>query len=419
MLGAVKRFLPDEGLLDAAIRGGSSLAKKDIEGITTLLVDAEMKMFDGLRTPVDLPAERRRRPAARPRLRATPSGSSPTTCASRYGAEPGFITMNLPALLPVLDELGIENPIVCSNINKIGFRMCGGLEAYETALRERRFRAVAMSVFASGAIPARRGDRVGLRAAERRVDRVRRVEPAEHPEHPRAGVRVLGLSATDDPARSVDRRAPQAAAPPAPAARRASTARTAGPRSTRRRVDRCSTARRSTSCTSSADATRSTCCATCPLPAASSAITTIDTIVSTGSAMALPFFALARARRLDCHYIESAARSDGPSATGRAISRIPGVRLYAQYSNWAGGGWHYRGSVFDSFEPDEDGAHPPIRLRKVVGHAGHLPRVRVRAAGTASAGRSCRPRPTCCGRRATPIPAASGSTASARYPSAT
>ena len=71
----------------------------------------------------------------------------------RYDAEPGFITMNLPALLPVLEASGIENPIVCSNINKIGFRMCGGLEAYETALRERRFRAIAMSVFASGAIP--------------------------------------------------------------------------------------------------------------------------------------------------------------------------------------------------------------------------------------------------------------------------
>src|SRR6202045_478060 len=32
MLGAVKRFLPDEGLMDAAIRGGTSVAKKDIEG---------------------------------------------------------------------------------------------------------------------------------------------------------------------------------------------------------------------------------------------------------------------------------------------------------------------------------------------------------------------------------------------------
>src|SRR5581483_8332060 len=43
MLGAVKRFLPDEGLMDAAFRGGASLARKDIEGLTTLLVDAEMK----------------------------------------------------------------------------------------------------------------------------------------------------------------------------------------------------------------------------------------------------------------------------------------------------------------------------------------------------------------------------------------
>jgi aryl-alcohol dehydrogenase-like predicted oxidoreductase len=42
---------------------------------------------------------------------------------------------------------------VCSNINKLGFRMCGGLEAYERALREREFRAIAMSVFASGALP--------------------------------------------------------------------------------------------------------------------------------------------------------------------------------------------------------------------------------------------------------------------------
>ena len=31
--------------------------------------------------------------------------------------------------------------------------MCGGLGAYQEALRERRFRAIAMSVFASGAIP--------------------------------------------------------------------------------------------------------------------------------------------------------------------------------------------------------------------------------------------------------------------------
>jgi hypothetical protein len=152
MLGAVKRFLPDEGLLNAAIRGGSSLATKDIDGIATLLVDAEMKMFQGLRTPViflqNLVVDLMLGLGFKDAFRVFAEH-----VRERYDAEPGFITMNLPALLDVLDEVGIENPIVCSNINKIGFRMCGGLERYEAALRERRFRAVAMSVFASGAIP--------------------------------------------------------------------------------------------------------------------------------------------------------------------------------------------------------------------------------------------------------------------------
>ena len=70
----------------------------------------------------------------------------------RYRAEPGFITMNLPLLLDALEEVGVKNPIVCANINKIGFRMCGGIEAYVEALRNRRCRPIAMSVFASGAI---------------------------------------------------------------------------------------------------------------------------------------------------------------------------------------------------------------------------------------------------------------------------
>ena len=154
MLGAVKRFLPDEGLLNAAVRGGSSVARKDIEGLTTLLIDAEMKMFEGLRTPViflqnvvvDLLLGLGFHEAFR---------IFAEHVRSRYEAEPGFITMNLPALRVALEETEIANPIVCSNINKIGFRMCGGLEAYDEALRAGGFRAVAMSVFASGAIPAR------------------------------------------------------------------------------------------------------------------------------------------------------------------------------------------------------------------------------------------------------------------------
>jgi hypothetical protein len=153
-MGALKRFLPDEGFLDAAMRGTRSLARKDIEGITTLLIDSEMKMFAGLSTPViflqnivvDLLLGLDFIDAFQifhDHVRA------------RYNAEPGYITMNAPKLLAVLDHLGIENPIVCSNINKVGFRMSGGMEAYQKMLAEHEFRAIAMSVFASGAIPPR------------------------------------------------------------------------------------------------------------------------------------------------------------------------------------------------------------------------------------------------------------------------
>jgi hypothetical protein len=73
----------------------------------------------------------------------------------KYGAEAGFITMNLPLLVGALEEVGVKNPIVCANINKIGFRMAGGVDAYRELLRLGRCRAIAMSVFASGAIPAK------------------------------------------------------------------------------------------------------------------------------------------------------------------------------------------------------------------------------------------------------------------------
>jgi UDP-N-acetylglucosamine transferase subunit ALG13 len=92
----------------------------------------------------------------------------------------------------------------------------------------------------------------------------------------------------------------------------------------------------------------------------------VRTIVSTGSAMALPFFALGRARGLTCHYIESAARSDGPSKTARMIGRIPGVNLYTQYPAWEDHRWQYRGAVFDSFLPADEPVERPHELRKVV-----------------------------------------------------
>jgi hypothetical protein len=151
IMEALRSFLPEEGAFNAMLKGGMSLAKKDVEGLGQLLIDAEMKMFQGLQTPVIFLQN-----VVTDLLLGLGFNEAFKIFAdhvkNKYNAEPGFITMNMPKLLDVLEDLVIENPIICSNINKIGFRMCGGVEAYESTIATRKFRPVAMSVFASGAI---------------------------------------------------------------------------------------------------------------------------------------------------------------------------------------------------------------------------------------------------------------------------
>jgi hypothetical protein len=154
LIGALKSFLPSEGALGAALQGGAAVARKDIDTLARMLIDAEMKMFSGLPTPVVFMQNV---------LTDLILGAGMIEgfrifadhVKAKYGAEPGFITMNVPRLLDALEKVGIDNPIVCANINKIGFRMSGGIEAYEKVIATRRFRPIAMSVFASGAISPR------------------------------------------------------------------------------------------------------------------------------------------------------------------------------------------------------------------------------------------------------------------------
>jgi hypothetical protein len=154
MLEALRRLLPEQGTLMALLKGGISVASKDVEGMVRLLIDAEMKMFKGLNTPVIF---------LQNVVTDLILGIGVTEAfqifanhvQERYGAEPGFITMNMPRLLDALEDAGIDNPIICANINKIGFRMCGGTKLYEDVIASRKFRPVAMSVLASGAIDPR------------------------------------------------------------------------------------------------------------------------------------------------------------------------------------------------------------------------------------------------------------------------
>lgn len=152
IMEAMKKFIPGS-IFGTLFQGGLALAKKDYVSMMKMMIDAEMKMFEGLNVEVIFMQNV---------LTDLLLGlgfldifkAYSEYIRSRYHAEPGFITMNLPKLLDMLEQCEISNPIVCASINKIGFRMCGGIQEYENTIRDRKFRPIAMSIFASGAIPA-------------------------------------------------------------------------------------------------------------------------------------------------------------------------------------------------------------------------------------------------------------------------
>jgi hypothetical protein len=150
IIGALKQYLPGN-IFSTFAKGGAAYVTKDFISMMQLLIDAEMKMFKGIPTPVifiqnvlvDLILGLGM---------AEVFAAYDSYIRKKFGAEPGYITMNLPLLLDALESVGITNPIICSSINKIGFRMSGGLESYEKVLKERQFRPIAMQVLAAGAL---------------------------------------------------------------------------------------------------------------------------------------------------------------------------------------------------------------------------------------------------------------------------
>lgn len=103
-------------------------------------------------------------------------------------------------------------------------------------------------------------------------------------------------------------------------------------------------------------------------------------IVTTGAGIAVPFLLAGRSMGVECHYVESAARTTGPSLTGSVAAAIPGVRLYTQYEEWASRRWQYRGSVFDTWSVQ---TVPSRRARRVVVTLGTMRTYGFRSAVTA------------------------------------
>ena len=75
-------------------------------------------------------------------------------------------------------------------------------------------------------------------------------------------------------------------------------------------------------------------------------------VISTGAAIAVPYLTLAALRGIPAHFVESAARTDGPSLTGRLVHLVPPVQVHAQSRSFPAG-WSFVGSVFDAFQPEE------------------------------------------------------------------
>ena len=150
IIGAVKQYIPGN-IFSTFTKGGVALLQKDFIGLMEIFIDAEMKMFKGINTPVifiqnvlvDMILGLNMLEVFK---------EYDSYIRKKYNAEPGYITMNMPLLLDSLNLIGIENPIICSSINKIGFRMSGGREIYEKYLTEKTLRPIAMQVLAAGAL---------------------------------------------------------------------------------------------------------------------------------------------------------------------------------------------------------------------------------------------------------------------------
>ena len=142
------------GVLGMIAKGGTALISKDAIKLMQMLIDLEVKMFKGLDIKViflqniitDLMLGYGIREIFEEYCEYV---------TEKHNVLPGFITLNLPYCLEKLEEWNIKDAVICSSINKIGFTMSPGLEAYEEVISKNdsvRYQIMAMSTLASGAI---------------------------------------------------------------------------------------------------------------------------------------------------------------------------------------------------------------------------------------------------------------------------
>lgn len=158
ILGAIKDVLVSDNtagqMFSMMARGGAAAFTQDPIETMKLLIDVEMKMFRDLNVRVvflqNVLTDLLLGVGIKDIFKAFV-----TYIEEEYGVRAGFMTLNMPMLVDFLLDCGIEDPIVCSAINKVGFQMNPDRDSYEKTLRSGHFSAMAMSVMAAGAVPPR------------------------------------------------------------------------------------------------------------------------------------------------------------------------------------------------------------------------------------------------------------------------
>jgi len=74
----------------------------------------------------------------------------------------------------------------------------------------------------------------------------------------------------------------------------------------------------------------------------------VDRVISTGAAIALAWLPLAALLRIPTHYIESTARTQAPSITGKILQRLPGITMWWQYDQ-PPAGWRKIAGLFSRY----------------------------------------------------------------------
>jgi len=148
---AISKFIPGSKIM-AGVKGLSAAISYNPVPIMQLLVDSEMKQLQGLNVEsifllnivTDL-------------LLGLGMYNMFHEFAlyteKKYNVKAGFFTMNYAKLNDVLtNKLGMNKPMICSDINKIGFRMNPSQEIVEGVLNRQNSYNIAMSFLASGAV---------------------------------------------------------------------------------------------------------------------------------------------------------------------------------------------------------------------------------------------------------------------------